>query len=421
MVQFNSLEKSAAHFLSDMPNLKRYLKWVYQFLSYVVYRKQYQYRCEYPVQIVCDIDDESFFGYYDKSPDCMGGAFTIFHTTSLSTREKPSPIVPVCINLKNNYSGQVVRIEASYAYNWQQGSKLQWLNDRKFIFNYFDKDDKSYKAYIYDVSGVMVSELESAVYDVFSDEYALTLSFERLNILRPDYGYRCHDTSNFLFDNSLDGIFYFDLRNNQRHLLLDFDTLINLRLLPSMIGANHKVNHIMISPDGERFMFIHRWIAKNGKRYDRLIVSNKAGDFLKIIADDEMVSHCCWYGNNTIIAYMRQDSYGDSFYRINIEDGTVSLLSKKIRFHGDGHPSVHGTRMIFDSYPDRSRMKYLYLYDIENDDLYELGEFFESLDFFEETRCDLHPKWGDAGSSVFIDSVHSGKRKLYKIQLEKIL
>ena len=74
--------------------------------------------------------------------------------------------------------------------------------------------------------------------------------------------------------------------------------------------------------------------------------------------------------------------------------------------------------MVFDSYPDRSRMKHLYLYNLDKDNVQKIGEFLEPIGYFGETRCDLHPKWNNDGNKIFIDSIHEGKRKLYQINID---
>ena len=130
-----------------------------------------------------------------------------------------------------------------------------------------------------------------------------------------------------------------------------------------------------------------------------------------------MVSHCCWNGNNEIIGYLKDNSYGANYYKIDLISGIRKLLSKKLLKFGDGHPSVFNNKMIFDSYPDRARMKHLFIYDINKDTIQEIGQFYESIKYFGETRCDLHPKWNYKGNKIFIDSVHEGKRKLYEIKL----
>ena len=73
--------------------------------------------------------------------------------------------------------------------------------------------------------------------------------------------------------------------------------------------------------------------------------------------------------------------------------------------------------MVFDSYPDKARMKKLYCYNSDDDEVILLGEFFEPFEFYNESRCDLHPRFNKNKSSIYIDSVHTGKRKLYKLSL----
>ena len=88
---------------------------------------------------------------------------------------------------------------------------------------------------------------------------------------------------------------------------------------------------------------------------------------------------------------------------------------------GDGHPSCFKNWMIFDSYPDKSRMQNLVLYNIDTGKYYKLIEIFHPMKFFGNTRCDLHPRFSDSGNNITFDSVFEGKRHQYYIDLRNFL
>ena len=75
--------------------------------------------------------------------------------------------------------------------------------------------------------------------------------------------------------------------------------------------------------------------------------------------------------------------------------------------------------MLFDSYPNFFRDKYLKVLNINTNKIFSVGTFFEANKYFGETRCDLHPRWSCDGGKLFVDSVHKGKRYLYQIDLDE--
>jgi Tol biopolymer transport system component len=121
-----------------------------------------------------------------------------------------------------------------------------------------------------------------------------------------------------------------------------------------------------------------------------------------------------------LFAFLRDKEMGDKYYMINLETKEKTIIGRGIiDGFGDGHPNIFGDDVIFDTYPNKARMKELYKFNLKTDSLETLGEFFESFDFYGETRCDLHPRFSFDGKKVFIDSVHENKRYLYMIDLEK--
>jgi Tol biopolymer transport system component len=184
-----------------------------------------------------------------------------------------------------------------------------------------------------------------------------------------------------------------------------------------MDGAKHKFNHIMISPDGSKFMFLHRWFIGE-RKFDSLIVVDMDGSNIKCLSDDDMVSHYFWHGDYEILGYLRDKEMGDKYYMLNVQTGKKEIVGQGlIDSFGDGHPHIHENKVLFDTYPNKGRMKELYIFDIDANELEKIGEFFESFNYYGETRCDLHPRFSFDGKKVFIDSVHESKRYLYMINL----
>lgn len=417
MSSFSRSERLVAQVLSYAPGIKNIIKRSYQFANYMLKRKSYRFQSVAPITAFIADNNETFFGYYDKSPENSTGDFAIYQQCSYSTSNKPSAKHPVQIVVKDlrNQSEEV--IGESFAYNWQQGTKLQWLTKEKFIYNFFDAADRRYKSRIYNAyTKKEEAIINLPVYDCVKD-VALTVNFNRLAQLRPDYGYRNIAEKIDFSDNTNDGIYRVNLSDNTSTLILSIKEVMDIKPLPSMKGAKHKINHIMISPNGQQFMFMHRWIIPGGKRVDRLLVSDMSGNNIKVLVDEGMVSHCCWNGNDTIIGFFRHHTHGNSFYTIDVTHNSIKILSNKLAQFGDGHPSVCKDKMVFDSYPDRSRMKHLFIYDLRTDEVQDIGQFLEPLKYFGETRCDLHPKLTQSGDGIYIDSVHQGKRQLYKLNI----
>lgn len=424
MVEFNSFERKIALLLNSFPKFKKSIKRIYQIYTYVLFgmnKKKYYHK--YPIISVNELlpiefcNFETFFGYYDKSPLNITNEFLIFHITKDSTSSLPNSKSFVEIVLFDMRLKKILQLLPSFSFNWQQGTKLQWISDYEFIYNSWENN--SYFSIIYNAKTLKeVKRISFPIYDV-KNNFALSLSFRRLSILRPDYGYRnMIDEEDFDIKNiNDDGIFIVDIVNNTVKLLYSLKYLSefeNSYVKGNTIDIKHKVNHIMISPDGERFIFLHRYFI-HGRKYDRLLISNIDGSNLKVISDHEMISHCCWLGNTKIISYMRRYDTGDNYYVIDLDTQNISVLNGfKGKLYGDGHPFVKNSNLlVFDTYPDKTRLKNLFLHDLSKSKTVKIGSFYESFKFYGETRCDLHPKFSEDCMKLFFESVHDGKRKLY--------
>lgn len=418
MKDFGKIEKALAELLSGNPRLKNLIKRGYKFINFILFSKGLKIDTLFQINEVEHFKYGSFFGYYDKSPINTTSEFILLHRPAYNSSLKPKVDIPVEIILKDVKEGCDYLIDKTTTYNWQQGSRLQWLSNDLFIFNYYDESNKFFGSKIYSAENKQKqATFHLPVYDCHKDQFALTLNFTRMALLRPDYGYSNLLHNKIELDDRNDGIYFLDLKSGLSNLIISFEKLAEIKPCKTMLNARHKVNHIMISPDGQKFIFIHRWFIKGGKRLDRLLVSDIKGSNIEIISDNEMVSHCCWVGNENVVGFLKNESFGNKFYKIDMRNGHISLISNQFIQFGDGHPSVMEGKMVFDSYPDRAGMKHLYLYDFDKDSIKEIGKFLEPIKFYGVTRCDLHPRWSPDGSRIYIDSTHSGVRKLYSLSI----
>lgn len=367
-------------------------------------------------------NEYSFFGYYNISPFNKNGDILVCECNS--DKKRASLEYPLKIRLISERQDKNEIIAITNSWNWQQGCMLQWYSnsDDKIIYNNFDEIHDDYFAEILNIKSKNIERICKPVYSIAKDgSFALTLNFDRLAIMRPDYGYFNKRNKN-LPNDSYDGIWLINIRKNKDRLILSLETLKKFKSHRTMIDSKHKVNHIDISPDGKRFMFLHRWIGPEG-RFMRLLTANcNDGSNLFYITGNEMVSHNCWVNNNEIISFCRLKDGRDRYVHFIDKEKTMEIIGDD-DFSRDGHPSVSpdGRWMLTDDYPDKAKFSRLYLYNIKNRKKYIIGEFYQPLKYLGEKRIDLHPKWSMDGKFVSIDSGHNGKRSLYIIDISRLL
>lgn len=418
---FSKKERFIARALSATPGLKKIVKKAYQYANYIVHKKPFTFNSDYSLQSFdAGPGRESFFGYYDKSPISPNGTYIIYQSCTYPSHLPPDSFKSVMVVCQNLQTGEVVARIPSAAYNWQQGTKLQWIGPDRFVFNAYDSDNDRYVANVYDLpDGEVVQKNLRPIYDCYGDHFALSLNYDRLARLAPDYGYFCRQGSSFDFNEiDADGVWHVDLNTGESDLILSLQTLVRLRPLPTMHEAKHSVNHIMIAPNGRQFMVIHRWYLSD-RRYDRLVLCDVDGSNPLVVADDGMVSHCFWLSDKKILSFLRGPNGKDCYWIIDINGfDFYEFDCPDLAAFGDGHPHVHGDWFVTDTYPDKARMQHLFLCNWTTGKAKALGEFFHGFEYEGETRCDLHPRFSPDGKSIYFDSVFSGKRQLYRLELE---
>ena len=390
--------------LQRFPGLKKGIKRAYQLAMYAISPKL---KSEGAISRLTPEDGyEYFFGYYDKCPWDPSGRYVLCHRVK-NAYESPDSDEEAQLVMIDTRDGNALRvIGTTRCWNVQQGCMLQWLDEERVIFN--DFRDGQFCAVILNIATNTQRVLPKPVYSVAADgSFALTLDFARLHRLRPGYGYcnlpeRPEDTA----------IWRMELDSGVVTPLVTYADLTALRPRPEMAGAEHKVNHLMIAPDGSRFMVLHRWFV-GSRKYTRLVTGDCRGGTLQVLLDDDFVSHCCWKGSHEILTFAQVKGQGRGYFLLKDGGEPIRLWPGLV---GDGHPTYGPDgRVVTDSYPDRRRVSNIYILNENSGETPVVARVFSPFRYDNDVRCDLHPRWSRDGRQICFDAVFEGRRALYAV------
>ena len=423
-----SLEQKINYQLNKVPGIKKYIKRGYQLACYAASKK---ITVEGDVKRVSPNDKaEYFFGYYDKSPWDATGRYMLCMKAK-DTWSEPDPVGEAEIMLFDLYlipddKDYCKKLSSTHTWNVQQGCMAQWLGpDFSSRILYNDMRDGKYCSVILNVELQQERLLPMPVYTVSADgKTALSLDFSRLHNLRPGYGYAAlpEKTKGVALPDET-CIWKMNIETGEVTSLLKYKDFAKFQPRPEIQeeGSVHKVNHLMLSPNGKRFMVLYRWF--NGSRkYTRLITCNVDGSDMYLLSDDDMVSHCYWKDDEHIIAFENKHGEGAGYYLM--KDKTQEFTHLWPELNGDGHPSycpTDNSLVVFDTYPDRARIQEVKIArdsDVEGKDIKGLTKVFAPFKYDNDTRCDLHPRWSRDGKKVCFDACYEGHRGLYVVDVQ---
>lgn len=359
---------------------------------------------------------EYLFGYYDKCPWDESGRYMLALRVKSATAEADSTAKAEIVRIDLQADNCVEVLAITHTWNVQQGCMAQWLDGSMILYN--DLRGNRYCAVILNLESKEERILDMPVYTLSADKKtALSLDFSRLHRLRPGYGYanlpeetekeKCPDKP---------CIWKIDIESNTVIPLLTYADFAAFEPRPEMEGAEHKVNHLMLSPDGKRFMVLHRWF-KNKVKYTRLVTCNIDGTGMYNLSDDDFVSHCCWKNVHEILSYLNKHDGGKGYYLM--KDKTKEYTRMWSELAMDGHPtySPDGELVVTDTYPNRRRIQSLYL--MEGDRVKCIAKVFSPFKYGGNVRCDLHPRWSIDKKQICFDASFGGKRSVCVVDVPK--
>jgi len=398
-------------------------------IRWLTLRKTYELHPDCLITEYWQENYDTFFGYHDVSP--FGAHDQLLLAGRCPTGSvRRSSRAPMEVGLFD-LSQPRPRFESlgtSTAWCWQQGCRLQWYPDTgsrpQILFNI--TADSYHQSCIFDLeTNREVNRLRRPLYAISSTgSHGVSLDFVRLQRLRPGYGY--DDITEMCSNDAapaIDGLWLVDLHTGNDRLLLSLKEIAALDPDPSMEGAMHYFNHVLWSPAGDRFFFMHLWQRSDGRRFNRAFTWSLATSQVSKIGPRRHVSHHCWLDNEHMVLYSNEPATGMNYHLYNVSSRCLGVVGDGVLVK-DGHPSISPVKsrlMLTDTYPNRFGEQILLIFDLSSERLVEVASLYSPSNFRGEMRCDLHPRWSRSGKLLCVDSAHAGSRRLCVVNVAHLL
>ena len=392
-----------------------------------------------PTRAITSGPEFHWFGYYDKLQFDPTNRFVLSNQVSFEHRTPTEfdPIQVGMVDLEND--DEWIEIGKSEAWGWQQGCMLQWLPGSKSKVIWNDRDSDQFVCRVHDIETNETGTVPRPVYALSPDgKWGVSADFARIQNLRPGYGYQGVDDpvrEQRYPENS--GIWRVNMETGESDLIISLARLAEIPFQGGPLTDQwNYVNHLLVSPDSKRFIFLHRWRAKgpddpefavNNGFVTRMFTAAIDGTDLYELDPSGFTSHFIWRDPQHICAWTKPEGMDSAFYLFQDKTDQIEVVGKE-KMPDNGHNtylSVGNGRdwILNDTYPRGvRRQQNPYLYHVPSDTRYDLGKFHLPRDYSGEWRCDTHPRSSNDGQLVCIDSPHGGNgRQLWLLDISEIV
>lgn len=392
-----------------------------------------------PVRAITRGPGFHWFAYYDKFQFDPTDRYVLGQQVSFEHRlPEPNDVINVgMVDLHDH--DRWIELGQSRAWCWQQGCMLQWRPgfDHEVLWN--DRDGDRYVCRILDTKTRRLRTIPAPVYAVSPDgRTALSVDFGRIFWMRPGYGYNgVPDRHQHEPAPADSGIFSVDLETGKTELLMSLaQVAAGAGQPPDGTVFWHKFIHLLYSPDGKRFIALHRFrptvphepTKPKGGFNTRLLTAAVDGTDIREVNGPPMTSHFIWRDPEHILAWANargHDKSGMFVFRDEHQTRDITQIGTG-QITRDGHctyvPNADNQWMLSDTYPDKQGRQNPHLLHIPSNKVIPLGHFNSPREYRGEWRCDLHPRNSRNGRMVVIDSPHGGNgRQMYLIDISKIV
>ncbi len=377
-----------------------------------------------PVRVITSPPGFHWFGYYDKHQFGAGGRCVLGMETDFEHRS-PTADDEIRLGVIDLSDGdRWEEIGRSRAWCWQQGCMLQWVPGSRSLVAWNDRESDRYVCRLLDLATGERRTIGTPIYSLSPDgTFAVTPDFRRINDMRPGYGYAG------LADPRADdpaprdsGVWRVDLATGHSELIV---SVADVAAMPGPHrnggDTKHYFNHLLMSPGGERFIFLHRWRSSGPDAFrTRMLTAAVDGSDVRVLDDGGRTSHFIWRDERHVLAWAWRPGSDWGFYVFDDEGGEPQPVGRGVMTH-NGHCSYlpGGEWIVCDTYPlDERRVQELYLFHEPTGRKVSLGEFPSPPEYTGEWRCDLHPRVDRRGRRLCVDSAHGGDgRQMHLLDL----
>ena len=252
--------------------------------------------------------------------------------------------------------------------------------------------------------------LKARIFDIRSNNYEtykvpISIKFDELRYLSIDY-YSLSKYSEYGYPglkekNKVSKIKIYNLLERKSKTIFDWK---KQDFIKHRNAKNEHINHILVNPNRDYMILIHRYWLEN-RRFDSLILYSFKEKKFDYLIQNEVVSHYCWINDEKIFGW----------FNINNQPGyySINVLNKKKTFHNkfdDGHPNYLGKDIIITDRLIRDKLAgkiiQAELYDLDRKKLKPILKISHPTLIEHSTRCDMHISLSSSKKLFQLDSLH---------------
>lgn len=391
-----------------------------------------------PIKRITSQPGYHWFGYYDKIQCDPTNRYVLGMRTMFEHRSPtPDDVIEIgMVDLLDHCKW--IRLGESRAWGWQQGCQLQFIPGSSDEVLWNDREGDRFVCRIMNIKTRRQRTIPWTIYALSPDgKWAVTTDYRRVNDMRPGYGYAGIPDPNedvLAPDNS--GIWKIDLRTGEGKLIISLAQAVAIpnSLDESFTEAKHWFNHLLVSPDGKRFIFLHRWRYSDAEQNapyggvggfgTRMFTASAEGADLRVIDPYNYTSHFIWRDPSHIMAWTRLPEKGDGFFLFEDSPTENIIQAGKDVMTLNGHNTyLPGNDWILnDTYPfNERRLQSVYLYHEPTNQRIPLADLHSPVEYQGEWRCDTHPCSTIDGNFVIVDSPNWDGRQMYLLDIRGIV